>query len=91
MSQIQEDFSIPEAMGIQRKPRVGLLGVMESQSWSKALEKTTPTKLPPPPSSLPPRPNLVDHKRKGDPRGPEVVEEGKGPFSKKSELQRGAK
>lgn len=48
-------------------------------------------KLPPPPSSLPPRPDLVDRKRKRDQRGPEVVEEGKGPFPKEAELQRGAK
>ena len=39
VSQIQEDFFITEAMGIQRKPKAGLLGVMESQSGSKALER----------------------------------------------------
>ena len=39
VSQIQEEFFIPEAMGIQRKPRAGLLGVMESQSGSKALKR----------------------------------------------------
>ena len=92
MSQIQEDFFVPEAMGIQCKPRAGLLGIIESQSRSKASEKTTPAKLPPPLSSLPPRLNLADHKRKRDQRGPKVVEGGgKGPLSKEAELQRGAK
>ena len=86
VSQIQEDFFIPEAMGIQRKPRAGLLGVMESQSRCKALEKTTPVKLPPFPPSLPPWPDPMDNKRKRDQRGPEAMEGGKGPFSKEAEL-----
>lgn len=78
-------------MGIQRKPRAGLLDVMESQSWSKAPEKTTQAKLPPPPSSLPPQLDPVDHKRKRDQKGPEAVKEGKGPFPKEAEHQRGGK
>ena len=86
VSQIQEDFFIPKAMGIQRKPRAGLLGVMESQSRCKALEKTTPVKLPPFPPSLPPWPDPMDNKRKRDQRGPEAMEGGKGPFSKEAEL-----
>ena len=39
VSQIQEDFSVPKAMGIQRKPRAGLLGIMESQSENKVPER----------------------------------------------------
>ena len=84
-SHAQEDSSISEAIGIQHKPRVGLLDIMESQSRSKAPEKTTQAKLPPPPSSLPPRPDPADHKRKRDQRGLEVVERGKGPFLKEAE------
>jgi len=55
------------------------------------LEKTTQAKLPPSPSSLPPQPDLADHKRKMDQKGPEAVEGGTGPFPKEVELQRGAK
>lgn len=36
VSQIQEDSSIPEAMGIQHKPRASLMEVMESQVGGKA-------------------------------------------------------
>ena len=39
VSQIQEDFSVSKAMGIQRKPRAGLLGIMESQSENKVPER----------------------------------------------------
>ena len=56
-----------------------------------ALEKTTQVQLPPPPSSLPPRPDLVDHKRKRDQRGPKVVERRNGPLPKEAEHQRGGK
>ena len=47
VSQIQGDSSVPKAMGIQCKPKIGLLEVMESQSRRKAPEKTTQAKLPP--------------------------------------------
>ena len=47
VSLTQGDPSIPEAMGIQRKPRTGLLEVMKSQVGSKMQEKTTQAKLPP--------------------------------------------
>ena len=45
VSQTQGDLPILEAMGIHCKPRAGLFGIMESQSGSKAPEKTTPAKL----------------------------------------------
>ena len=64
---------------------------MESQSGSKAPEKTTLAKLPPLPSSLPPRLDPTDLKRKRDQKGPETMEGGKGPLPKETELQRGAK
>ena len=73
-------------MGIQRKPRTGLLEVMESQSGSKALEKTTQSKLPPLLPTQPLRSNLADHKKKRDQKSQEVVEGGKGPFPKKAKL-----
>ena len=38
-SQIQEASPVPDIMGIQRKPRTGLLDVMESTSGSKVPEK----------------------------------------------------
>ena len=40
-NQTQKDLLVPEGMGIQCKQRIGLLDVMESQSESKAPEKTT--------------------------------------------------
>jgi len=49
VSQTQGDLPILEAIGIHRKPRGGLFGIMESQSGSKAPKKTTPTKLLHPP------------------------------------------
>ena len=66
VSQIQEDFSVPKAIGIQCKPRASLFNVMESQSRNKAPEKTSSAKLPLPPSSLPPWLDPADHKRKKD-------------------------
>ena len=47
VSQTQGYPSILEAMGIQRKPRTGLLEVMKSQTGGKAPKKTTQAKLPP--------------------------------------------
>lgn len=91
VSQIQRDSSILEAMGIQRKPRVSLLEVMEFQSGSKAPEKTTQAKLPPPLPTQSLRADLASHKRKRDQRSQEVVEGEKGPFPKEAELQKGAK
>ena len=72
-------------MGIQRKPRAGLLSIMKSQVGDKALEKTTQAKLNPPPSSLPPRPDHVDYKRKRDQRGPEAREGDKDSLPKEAE------
>ena len=37
-SHTQEDSSLSEAMGIQRKPKANLMEVMESQVGDKALE-----------------------------------------------------
>ena len=47
VSLTQGDPSIPKAMGIQCKPRTGLLEVMESQVGGKMQEKTIQAKLPP--------------------------------------------
>ena len=38
LSQIQEDLPVPEAMGIQHKPKASLIEVMESQVGGKAPE-----------------------------------------------------
>ena len=78
-------------MGIKRKSRAGLLGVMESQSGNKAPNKTSQAKLPPPLPSLPPRIDLADLKRKRDQRGSGVTEGGKGLLSTKAEHQKGGK
>ena len=40
-SQIQEDLLVPEAMGIQHKPKASLMEVMESQVGGKAPERVT--------------------------------------------------
>ena len=40
-SQIQEDLLVPEAMGIQHKPKASLKEVMESQVGGKAPERVT--------------------------------------------------
>lgn len=78
-------------MGIQCKPRAGLLDVMESQAGGKVPEKTTQAKLPPPPPTQPLHPDPVDCKRKRDKKSHDVVEGGKGPLSKEVETKKKAK
>jgi len=46
VSQIQEKLPIPEAMGIQCKPRASLMAVMESQVRGKAPEVVAQAKIP---------------------------------------------
>ena len=77
-------------MGIQFKPRTGLLEVMESQYGSKAPNKTIQAKLPPPSPTQTLRLDPADHKRKRGQKSHEVVEGGKGPFPKEAKLQKGA-
>ena len=52
-SQIREASPVLDIMGIQRKPRTGLLDVMESTLRSKVPEKNAQAKLPPPPPTQP--------------------------------------
>ena len=65
-SQAQGNSPLLEDMGIQRKPKAGLLAVMESQVGDKVLEKATQAKLPPPSPTQPLRANLANHKRERD-------------------------
>ena len=82
----QEEAAIPADIGMQRKQMTGLLEVMESSTRGKAPEKPSQAKLPPPAPI-----QLVDHKRKRDQRGQEVVEGGKGPQTKETVHPKGAK
>ena len=50
VSQTQEDPSISEAMGLQRKTRMSLLGLLESHAGGNILEKA----IQPKPPTLPP-------------------------------------
>ena len=78
-------------MEIQRKPKVGLLSVMESQAGNKVPEKVTQAKLPPPLPTQPLGADPANHKRKRDQKSQDVVEGGKGPLAKETEPQKGAK
>ena len=64
-------------MGIQRKPMSTLQELLESQPEGNALRKVAQSKLPTPPPIELLRPNLIDHKRKMEQKGKEVVETGK--------------
>ena len=90
-SQIREASPVLDIMGIQRKPRTGLLDVMESTSRSKVPEKNAQAKLPPPPPTQPLWVDPADHKRKKDQRSQYLGKGGKGPLPKDTELQKGAK
>ena len=78
-------------MGIQRKQRSTLQELLESQPRGHTPRKVAQSKLPtsPPTQSL--RVDLVDHKRKREENGKEVVEAGRTHPSQEIEPQRGAK
>ena len=73
--------SIPDEMGIQRKPQKSLMELIEDQPRRGAPGKSTQPKLPPPPPksplpppqpSLPSRPEPADPKRKRKQKGKET-------------------
>ena len=64
---------------------------MESQPRGHASEKASQTRLPTPPPTQPLRVDPVDHKRKREEKGKEVVEIGKTQPSQEIKPQRGAK
>ena len=78
--------SLPEEMGIQRKPQKSLLELIENQPGKAGPEKSAQPKLPRPPPKSPPRappPTLpfrveqVDPKRRREQKGKDVVETGR--------------
>lgn len=98
--QQQVDVVTLDKMGIQRKPKRGLLDLTESQPGKEAPEKPTQSKLPlpppklplpPPQPSLPPRPDPADPKRKREHKGKEAVEAGRSRPVDENEAQRAAK
>ena len=77
-------------MGIQHKPRSTLQKLLESQPGANALRKAAQTKLPTLPPTQPLRSDPVDHKRKREQKGKEVVEVSKDHPSQEVEPQKGA-
>ena len=92
--------SLPEEMGIQRKPQKSLLELIENQPGKAGPEKSAQPKLPRPPPKSPPRappPTLpcrveqVNPKRKRQQKGKDVVETGRPHPTSEEKAQRVAK
>ena len=92
--------SLPEEMGIQRKPQKSLMELIEDQPGRGALGKSAQSKLPPPSLKSPspaPQPSLfskteqADPKRKREQKGKEVMETRRSRPTHKKEAQRAAK
>ena len=78
--------SLPEEMGIQRKPQKSLMELIENKPGKGGPGKSVQPKLPPPPLKSPlcaPQPTLpskveqVDPKRRREQKGKDVVEIGR--------------
>ena len=78
--------SLPEEMGIQRKPQKNLMELIENQPRKGGPGKSAQPKLPPPPSKSPPRapqPTLpsrieqADPKRRREQKGKDVMDIGR--------------
>ena len=78
--------SLPEEMGIQRKPQKSLMKLIENQPGKGGPGKSVQPKLPPPPPKSPlraPQPNLpsrtkqVDPKKRREQKGKDVIETGR--------------
>ena len=85
-NQTSSPKSLPEEMGIQRKPQKSLMELIEDQPGRGALRKSTQSKLPPPPPKSPPlapQPSLpfmieqANPKRKREQKSKEVMETGR--------------
>ena len=92
--------SLPEEMGIQRKPQKSLLELIENQLGNGGPGKSAQPKLPPPPPKSPPhappptlpsRVEQVDPKRRREQKGKDVVETGILHPTSEEETQRAAK
>ena len=71
-SDIEGAITSSDEMGIQRKQRSTLQEFLESQPRRDAPEKSTKTKLAPPPPVPTHRADPTDHKRKWEEKGKEV-------------------
>ena len=92
--------SLPEEMGIQRKPQKCLMELIEDQLGRGGLRKSAQPKLPPPPPKSPPRapqPNLpsrieqADPKRRREQKGKDMMEIGRTHPTSEEEAQRALK
>ena len=92
--------SLPEEMGIQRKPQKSLMELIEDQPGKGAPRKSTQPKLPPPSPKSPPlapqppqptRAEPIDPKRRMEQKGKDVVETGRSCSTHEDEAQRASK
>ena len=91
--------SLPEEMGIQRKPQKSLLELIENQPGKGGPGKSTQPKLPPPPLKSPVRasqPTLLSRieqansKRRREQRGKDMMVTGRSRPTSEKEAQRAA-
>ena len=80
-----------DEMGIQRKQRLTLQELLESQLGKDAPTKVPMTRLPTPPLALPLQANPVDQKRKREDIGKELMEGGKNQPPRETKPQRATK
>ena len=92
--------SLPEEIGIQRKPQKSLMELIEDQPGRRGPGKSAQPKLPPPPPrspppapqpSLPSRTEQANPKRKSEQKGKDVMETRRSRPTHKKEAQRAAK
>ena len=92
--------SLPEEMGIQRRPQKSLMELIEDQPGKGSPRKSAQPKLPPPPpkspplapqSSLPSRTEQAYPKRKREQKGKDMMEIGRSRPTCEEEAQRAAK
>ena len=92
--------SLPEEMGIQRKPQKSLMELIENQPGKEGPGKSIQPKLPPPIPKSPlhaPQPNLpyrteqADPKSRREQKGKDVIETGRTHPTSEEEVQRAAK
>ena len=92
--------SLPEEMGIQRKPQKSLMKLIENQPGKGGPGKSAQPKLPPPPSksplcasqsTLPSRIEQADPKRRREQKGKDMVDTRRSRPTHEKETQRAAK